>query len=386
MVDQKDELMKCDQIIPFNGSEVLPVENASQRSVCVAHAEPLVHRPAGAGIPRIDNNPLQLEPLVTHTKPLVFKPAVPEVIVEQSPTLQQPLTLQHLPITKQPSSTRPSYSNLRRIQRQYREHRRRRLLEKLERIKGNHGPGRVQPPKKSLGQSDVEEGDLRMELQEAERCVDWHEKTAAELLENVDLELESFDLVEAKLAVDVFISKIKERLDMENVRKLLIKEATLEEWKKWGKKLMDRADRADRERGGGKRKSEGEGEGNLVWRFGRDWGEAIDQACEAAVGKRPWIEAMIKSIEKAVEEENKRIIKERGSLIERAKDKVVRMGDKISRGLERQVEPVVDSDDISPDPTLAIDGAEAEDMDMDMGSPLDMSKKDTGGEVKHPKN
>ncbi|CAD6445695.1 58fa0921-8057-41b4-9a52-be5e3194fdd0-CDS [Sclerotinia trifoliorum] len=302
------------------------------------------------------NDPLQFEPLATHAGSLAFRPAVPEAIVEQPSALRQPSTLQHPPITKQPSSIRPSCSSLRRIQRQYREHKRRQLLEKLERIERNYRSARVQSPSKPLEQSYVEEEDLRMEFQVAKSCVDWHEKKAAELLDNVDLELHSFDLVEAKLAVDAVISKIKERLDMENVRKLLMEEATLEAWQNSGRKLMNRA---DGERRGGERKSEEEKD--LRWGFYRDWDEAIDQACEAAMEKY-------------------REGKGQGE----SKDKRYAYGGELSGGLERPLEPEVDLDDMLPEFPLTIDDAGTEEMDMD--SPVDIAKEDTGGEVKHPEN
>ncbi|KAJ8059399.1 hypothetical protein OCU04_012346 [Sclerotinia nivalis] len=348
MVNQEDELMNCDGMKTPNGPEVSPVENASQRPVCVAHAKPLVHRPA-----------------------------VPEVTVEQSSTLQQPSTLQPL-IIQQPSRIRRSYSNLRRVRRQYREHKRRQAHEKIERLKR---PARVQPPNKPLEQSDTEEGHLRMELQVAKRYVGWHEKTTAKLFDDIDLELKPFEILEGKLATEVVLLRVREIGVMEEVRKLLVEQATLEAWQEWGRKLMDTADKEWRE---------GEKYKEVMWRgrdwsLDREWDEAIDQACEAAMNKGPWEEAMKESMGKAVEEAKERIVKDRERARERARDRVARRRGKISWRRQWHDEPELDSDDMLGDFSLKIDDAEAEEMDMDMDSPVDMEKEDTGGEVRYPK-
>ncbi|KAF7867411.1 hypothetical protein EAF04_005494 [Stromatinia cepivora] len=362
LTDRKDEIMDCDETMAPDEPKVSSVENTFQQSAWITHAKPLVHRPARNGGPTNENTSIQLSE-VAHANPLVIWPAVPEVTVEQSSTIQQPSTLQQPHIIQQPSRIRPSYSNLRRMQRQYREHKRRQAHEKMERHKGNRRPARVEPPKEHLEQSDTEEGNLRMELQVAKRYVGWHEKKTAGLFDNIDLELKPFDIVEGKLATEVVLLRIKEIEVMEDVRKLLVEQAMLEAWQEWGRKLMDTF---DKERRRGEKKEEQRR--GLDWRSDKDWDKAIDQAFEAIVNKRLWEEAMKESMGNAMEE-----AREREKARVRAKDRAARMRDKTSGRTKWHVEPEVDSDDMLADFPLNIDDSEAEGMDMD--SPVDMKRR-----------
>ncbi|TGO49909.1 hypothetical protein BCON_0196g00050 [Botryotinia convoluta] len=225
-------------------------EEASPQAVLENRSKPLVLRPAVPGVPATKETSLQVV-RENRTKPLVLRPAIPgndtwHDLAEEARIRQLQFTLPHRPrVTDKSRDSRRRYKE---SLRKWVERKRER--EEIERWKQSESR---ESDRFGNSHHEIDPAIIKQEIQDIH--AGFHRAVGNDKYETVQACSPPSNqchrlmpISETKILTDTLISALvsemmKERQHVDEVKKFVNKEHTLEEWQNWGKILAERMDK-----------------------------------------------------------------------------------------------------------------------------------------------